>query len=111
RGRVIAIDTRKPDRKHWKEIIPQARENLTSVHITGNQFVATYLKDAHTQVKMFALDGALIREVEFSTLGTASGFGGRRTETETFYTFSSFATPPSIYRYDLLTGKSTLWKQ
>jgi prolyl oligopeptidase len=111
RGRVIAIDTRKPARKDWKEIIPQVRENLTSVHIVGNLFVATYLKDAHTQVKMFDLAGTIIREVEFPTLGTASGFGGRRTDTETFYSFSSFATPPSIYRYDLITGKSTLLRQ
>jgi prolyl oligopeptidase len=60
---------------------------------------------------MFSLDGEFIREVEFPGLGTASGFGGKRTDTETFYSFSSFATPPSIYRYDLLTGKSTLLRQ
>ncbi len=111
RGRVVAIDTRRPAREHWKEIIPQARENLTGVHLVGNLFVATYLKDAHTQVKLFEPDGTFVREVPFPTLGTASGFGGRRTDTETFYTFSSFATPPSIYRYDLITGKATLWRQ
>jgi prolyl oligopeptidase len=111
RGRVIAIDTRKPAKENWKEIIPQTKDNLTGVHITANLFVATYLKDARTQVKMFALDGTLVREVRFPTLGTAGGFRGRRTDTETFYTFSSFATPPSIYRYDMITGKSSLWRQ
>ncbi len=111
RGRLIAIDTRKPARANWKEVIPQVKDNLTAVHLIGNQFVAIYLKDARTQVKMYTLDGEFVREVDFPTLGSASGFGGRRIDTETFYTFSSFATPPSIYRYDMITGKSTLWRQ
>ena len=111
RGRVIAIDLRKPEKAHWKELVAQAAESLTGVNMVGNLFVATYLKDARTQVKMFAPDGSFVREVDFPTLGTASGFGGRRTDTETFYSFSSFATPPSTYRYDLLTGKSKLLRQ
>jgi prolyl oligopeptidase len=111
RGRLIAIDTRKPGRNNWKEIIPQAKENLRSVEMVGNLFVAQYLKDARTQVKLFAPDGTFVREVQFPTLGTAAGFGGKRTDTETFYSFSSFATPPSIYRYDLITGQSKLLRQ
>jgi prolyl oligopeptidase len=111
RGRVLAIDIRKPQRENWKEIIPQAKENLSGIGMVANQFVAHYLQDAHTQVKMFSPSGTFIREVEFPALGTASGFGGQRTDTETFYTFSSFNTPPTIYRYDLLTGKSTLYRK
>ena len=60
---------------------------------------------------MYATDGSFVREVQFPAIGTAAGFAGRRSDTETFYTFPSFATPPSIYRYDLLTGKSTLFRQ
>ena len=100
KGRLIAIDIRKPARTNWKEIIPEAKENLTSVGLVGNLFIAHYLKDARTQIKLHTMDGAFVREVEFPGIGTASGFGGRRTDTETFYAFSSFATPPSIYRYD-----------
>ncbi|GAB4147573.1 MAG: prolyl oligopeptidase family serine peptidase [Planctomycetaceae bacterium] len=111
RGRVIAIDIRKPGKRYWKELIPQAKETLSSVGIVGNMFVARYLKDARTQVKIFGLDGRFIREVKFQGIGSASGFGGRQKDTETFYTFSSFATPPSIYRYDMITGKSTLFRQ
>lgn len=108
KGRLIAIDTRKPARDNWNEIIPEAKENLRGVGLVGNLFVAHYLKDAHTQIKLYEMDGAFVREVEFPGIGTADGFGGKRTDTETFYVFSSFATPPSIYRYDLLTGKSKL---
>jgi prolyl oligopeptidase len=108
--RVIAIDVRKPDRQNWKEIIPEAKEKLESVHFVGNQLIGIYLKDAHTQVKLFSPEGALVRELELPGIGTASGFGGKRSDTETFYLFSSYATPPSIYRLDLISGKTTLWR-
>jgi prolyl oligopeptidase len=107
-GRLIAIDTRKPERKDWKEIVPEAKESLQDVSLIGNLFVASYLKDAKTQVKLYEPDGTFVREVDLPGIGTASGFGGKRSETETFYTFSSYATPSSTYRYDLVTGKSTL---
>ncbi len=110
-GRVIAIDTRKPQKENWKEVIPQAENNLRSVGIVGNLFVLGYLKDAKTQIKMYDMKGRFVREVKFPGVGVASGFGGKRTTTETFYTFSSFATPPSIYRYDMITGKSELYRR
>jgi prolyl oligopeptidase len=111
RGRLIAIDTTKPARENWKEIIPQGQDNLSSVGLVGNLFVAHYLKDARTQVKLYAPDGSFVREVDLPGIGSAVGFGGKRSDTETFYTFSSFATPPSTYRYDLITGKSTLLRR
>jgi prolyl oligopeptidase len=109
-GRVIAIDTRKPEREHWREVIPEAKEKLEAVHFVGNQLVCTYLKDAHTQVKVFNPDGRLVRELAFPGIGTASGFSGKRTDTETFYHFSSYATPPAVYRLDLITGKTDLFR-
>lgn len=109
-GRVIAIDIRKPERANWKEIVPEAKENLADVNLVGNQLICSYLKDAKTVVKMYSTAGEFVREVQFPGIGTAGGFGGKRSDTETFYTFSSFATPPTIYRYDLLTGKSTVFR-
>jgi prolyl oligopeptidase len=111
RKRVIAIDIRKPERKHWKELIPQQAEPMVSVGVVGNLLVVTSLKDARTQVTLFTMDGKLLRNVEFPGIGTATGFGGKRTDTETFYSFSSFATPPSTFRYDLITGESTLLRR
>jgi prolyl oligopeptidase len=111
RSRLIAIDTRKPEKANWKEIIPQTKENLRGIGLVANMFVTSYLKDARTQVKLYTMEGKPVREVDFPTLGSASGFGGKRTDTETFYAFSSFATPPSIYRYDLITGQSKLFRQ
>jgi prolyl oligopeptidase len=111
KGRVVAIDTRHPDRKDWKTVIPEAEPTLQGVNVVGNLFVASYLKDAYTQVKLFAPDGTFVREVEFPGIGTASGFGGKRSDTETFYSFSSFTTPPTIYRYNTITGKGTVFRQ
>ncbi|MDF5739574.1 MULTISPECIES: prolyl oligopeptidase family serine peptidase [unclassified Nostoc] len=111
RGRVIAIDTKNPAPENWREIIPQSAETLESVGILNNQFVADYLKDAHSQIKIFDLKGAFVREVELPGLGSAGGFGGKRHDTETFYSYTSFTTPGTIYRYDMITGKSTVFRQ
>ncbi len=109
RSRVVAIDIHNPTVR--KEIIPQAKESLEGASLVGDQIIAEYLKDARSQVKLFSLDGKLIRELELPGLVTATGFGGKRTDKETFYSVSSFATPTSIYRLDLQTGKSTLFRQ
>ncbi|MBE8965203.1 S9 family peptidase [Nostocales cyanobacterium LEGE 12452] len=111
RGRVIAIDTKNPIPENWQEIIPQSAETLESVGILNNQFVADYLKDAHSQIKIFDLKGAFIREVELPALGSAGGFGGKRYDTETFYSFTSFTIPGTIYHYDMVTGKSEVFRQ
>ncbi len=110
RGRVIAIDTRNPKPESWKEIIPQAEETLDSVNVVGDRFIASYLKDAHTQVNVYALDGTLVREVDLPGLGTAAGFGGKRSYRDTFYSFTSFTSPATVYRYEVASGKSTLFR-
>ncbi len=109
--RMIAIDLRHPARAEWKEIIPESENVLRGVSFVGNLFVANYLKDARTEVIMFAPDGERVGELQLPAIGTASGFGGKRTDTETFYSFSSFAVPPSIYRFDLITRQSRLLRR
>jgi len=111
RGRVIAIDTRRPDRGAWKELVPEAQETLTSVGTISNSFVANYLKDAHDQVKFFDLGGKLLRELELPGIGSAGGFSGRRSDTETFYSFTSFSMPQTVYRYDCTTGQSSVFRK
>jgi len=111
RGRVIAIDSNNPARENWQEIIPQAAETLEGVGLLNNQFVADYLKDARSSIKIFNLDGSFIREVELPGIGSAGGFGGKRYDTETFYTFTSFTTPGTIYRYNMVSGESTLFRK
>ena len=111
RGRVIEIDVTQPDRQQWQEIIPQSAETLESVGLLNDQLVASYLKDARSQVKIFGLNGDFVREVALPGIGSAGGFDGKREDTETFYSFTSFTTPPTLYRYNLVTDESTLFRQ
>src|SRR5581483_2078966 len=90
RSRVVAIDSRNPAKANWKEIVPQAADNLTGVSWVGDLLICDYLHDAHTQVKLFKPDGTFVREIPLPGLGTAGGFRGKRTDAETFYSFSSF---------------------
>ncbi len=109
--RVIAIDVSKPQREHWKEIIPEGPHKLESTSLVGGQLICEYLKDASSAVRCHDLEGKLIRGVELPGIGSVGGFGGRREDKETFYAFSSFTQPSSIYRYEIASGKSTLWKR
>jgi prolyl oligopeptidase len=111
RGRVIAIDIERPAREHWREVIPQAAETLRGVSLLNDQFVLTYLKDAHSRVRIVGRDGRLIREVALPGIGSASGFGGRRDDTETFYAFTGFTVPGTIYHYDLRTGDRSVFRE
>ncbi|SFI08096.1 prolyl oligopeptidase [Planctomicrobium piriforme] len=124
RKRVIAVDTRAIPRgidvakkdepgvpPPYREIIPQQAETITGVSFVGNLFFVESLKDAKTQVALYRPDGGFLRNIDFPGIGSASGFGGKRTDTETYYSFSSFDTPPSIYKYDIFTGSSTLQRQ
>ncbi len=109
--RLIAIDLAHPKPDAWREIIPTDENVLRQVDYVGGYFFAQYLQDAKTQVRVFDREGKFIREVEFPGIGSADGFSGRQDDTETFYSFSSFATPPSIYRYDVATGESRLLRR
>ena len=108
---ILTIDVNRPEKENWNVIIPEAEEAMDSVGMIGDYIVCDYLKDAKTQIKLFDLAGKFIREVEFPGIGTAGGFDGKRSDRETFYTFSSFNRPTSIYRYDLKTGTSSLFRQ
>jgi prolyl oligopeptidase len=111
KGKIIAIDTRRPERDAWRTLVPEAAETIQSADLAGNQFLIAYLKDATTRVRSFGIDGAPIREVTLPGIGTAFGFNGRRDVGEVAYIYTSFNTPPTVYRYDLAGGASTLWKR
>ena len=113
RGKIIAIDTNKPERNNWKEIVAESAETIdgeSGVSFVNNQFIVPYLKDARSQIKIFAVNGKLVREVELPGIGTASGFAGKRKDKETFYAFTGFTAPTTIYRYDLVKGKSAIFR-
>ncbi|MEP6787168.1 MAG: prolyl oligopeptidase family serine peptidase [Acidobacteriota bacterium] len=110
RSKVVKVNVLA--RSHiWSDVIPESKDTLNGVQFVNEQFVLNYLSDAHTNIKIFDTNGKRVRDVALPGIGTAGGFGGKRTDTETFYTYSSFNAPPTIYRYDMKTGKSTLFRQ
>jgi prolyl oligopeptidase len=112
KGRVVVIDIRKPEKANWKTLIPEGKDVLNGVGFIGGLFSCNYLQDAKTVVKFFNVDGKFVRDVQFpDAVGTAGGFGGKRTETETYYSFTSFNRPPTIFAYDVITGTSKLFRQ
>ena len=110
-SRVIAIDTRRPEPEHWSEVIPEADDSLQTVSLVGNYFFAIYLHDAYNQVRVFDLRGELVRTIDLPGIGSVAGFTGSRDDAETFYLFTGFTTPGSIYHYDIATGKSTIFRE
>ncbi|HRJ09340.1 MAG TPA: prolyl oligopeptidase family serine peptidase [Prosthecobacter sp.] len=111
RYRVIAIDTSRPQRVHWREIVPQQEDKLEGASIVGGQLLCEYLKDARSEMRAHDLDGALIRSIELPGIGTVGGFGGRMDQKQIFYAFTSFTEPGAIYRYDVETGRSFLHRR
>jgi len=110
RYRVLAVDLDKPQRENWRDVIAASDNVLQSANLVGGMFFARYLQDALSQVQVFDTAGKLQREVKLPGLGSVGGFGGRRDDTETFYSFTSYTTPGTIYRYDIASGRSSIWR-
>jgi prolyl oligopeptidase len=106
RGRIVAIDITKPE--EIKTLVPEGADTLENVELVGDRFIASYLKDAHSAVRLFELTGKEAGEIKLPGLGTASGFKGKRKDTETFYSYVSYTEPPTVYRYDMKSGQSSV---
>ena len=110
RYRVIAINTTKPARDQWRTLIAQSQDKLEGVSLVGGQFLCEYLHDARSLVQAHDLEGKFLHEIKLPGIGTAGGFGGRHDDKETFYAYSSFTAPGVIYRYDIASGTSTVYR-
>ena len=110
RGRILAVDTRRPDPAAWREVVPQSADVIEGSQIIHNTFVARYLHDAYSQLKLFALDGKPLGDVALPTLGSIAQVTGERGDDEMFYAFTSFLYPTTIFRHDFATGQSSVFK-
>jgi prolyl oligopeptidase len=106
KGRIIAVIADRPD--IMTTVVAETADKLESVDLVGDRFIASYLKDAHSVVRVFELSGKPAGEIALPGLGTAGGFTGKRTDTETFYSYVSFTDPPTVYRYDMKSGQSAV---
>jgi prolyl oligopeptidase len=110
-SRVVLVDPKRPEEANWKTILPEREEPLESVTSAGHRIFAAYLKDVTTKAYVYKQDGTLEREIELPGIGVAGGFNGQADDTFVFYTFTSQVSPPTIYRYDIDTGKSTVFRR
>ncbi len=110
RKRVIAIDTRHPERARWREIIPQSPDVLDGIHIIHDTFVANYMHDASSRLRLFTLEGRLVKDLPLPTLGSIGAISGERKDDEMFYAFTSFLYPTTIFRYDFKSGGTSVFK-
>jgi prolyl oligopeptidase len=110
-GRIFLFDPKNPDEKNWKDVIGEKPEPLDGYNTVGGKLFVTYLKDVATHAYVYSLDGKLENEIQLPGLGTAGGFGGRLEDQFTFYSFTTFNFPATIYKYDIATKKSTLFRQ
>jgi prolyl oligopeptidase len=109
RNRIIAINIEQPERANWKELIPQQDDVIAFALMVNDQFVVTYMHDAHHQIKIFNLDGSYQRDIPLPGLGSIIGISGRPHDTEMFLDFTSFLYAPTIFRYDFPGDTLSPW--
>ncbi len=111
RQRIIGIDIHRPARDNWTEIVPQTEATMEGATVIADRFVVLYLKDATSEVRLHTLDGRLEKALQLPGTGTAMGFPGRRSDRETFYAFTSYSSPSTIFRYDFENGRSSVFRR
>lgn len=109
--KLVLLDPKTPGTASWKELIPEQKMLMENVRTGGGKLFVTYLQDASTHVEQYSMEGKAERKIELPGIGTASGFGCRKEDDFFFYSFTSFTHPTTIYRYDIKTGKSTLYRE
>jgi prolyl oligopeptidase len=108
-GRIFAVDLSKPARANWHEIVKESASVIEEFTAAGGRLAVKYLENVNSRVRIVDAAGKHIREIAFPTLGTVTGMAGRWDVDETFYTFASFAQPPTTYRYQMASGKQDVW--
>ena len=93
-ARVVAVNVNRPGSGTVVEVIPESNEALEKSTLVGDRLIAQYLKDVHSVVSVYSLTGDLETRVELPGMGTVEGFDGHASDTETFYSYTDFTTPP-----------------
>ena len=109
RWRVFVVDAAHPTRDNWRELIPQGDGILQGFDIIGGKLIATYEKNASSQLKSFSLDGKPLADIALPTIGSVTEVGGNWESKDAFYSFNSYTVPPTVFHYDVAAGKSSEW--
>ena len=108
-GRVIVVDARAPVTR--RTIVPEGGAALARARYVGGRFIAQYIENAHSVARVYERDGRPVGEVPLPGLGSIEGFEGESTQSETFFAYTDYLTPPEIFRFDVPANRATLWRQ
>ena len=108
-GRIVRMDLSNPSRDHWTEVVPAGSYAIDDFAVAGGRLFVNYLEDVVSKIRVFDPDGKPLGEIPLPAIGAAGPVTGRWTASEGFFTFESYHVPPSIYRYDVASAKSTEW--
>ncbi len=108
--KLITVDAADAKPENWQDLIPET-ENVLSIATGGGKIFAEYLKDATSMILQYDLDGKMEHGIELPAVGTAGGFSAKKEDKESYYTFTSYVYPPTIFKYDIASGKSELYKK
>ena len=109
-GRLVKVKASNPDPQNWTDVIAERKEPL-SISTGGGYFFASYLKDALSLVEQVDLNGKVVRTISLPGKGTASGFSGKWKDPVLYFTFTSYTQPATIYSLDVISGKSSIYKE
>ena len=109
-NKVVTVDAADAKPQNWKDLIPETK-NVLDISSAGGKLFAAYLKDATSLVMRYDYNGKLEETIKLPGVGSASGFNGKKNEKETFFTFTSYVYPATIFKYDIASGKSELFKK
>ncbi len=110
-GRVVSLDLAHPDPATWRTVVPQGKDRIGGVSLVGGKLLVQVQADARSRVDVWTPDGKPLGQVPLPGVGTAGGFGGRREDRETFFTFTNVQTPGTVYRLDLATMTPAVYRQ
>lgn len=107
--KIVVVDALKPTAENWVDFIPET-EHVLSISTAGGYFFTKYMVDAVSKVMQYDYDGNKVRDVQLPGIGSASGFGAKKEETDLYFSFSNYTTPGNIYKYSIVEGTSKLYR-
>lgn len=108
RGRIIEVDLVNPESEHWRTLVNEQDQAIDGASFVGGILILRYIVDAHAQVRLHSPDGVNLGSVELPGKGTVDGFAGQSDAAETFFSYTGFTTPASVFRFDLATRSTTV---
>lgn len=110
-GRVIAVDLNQPEREHWREVVAEGEDAIQTAYKVGGHLIVLSLHNAYSQVRVFDLQGRFRHQVRLPGMGSVSGFEGSQAGTGTFYHYTSFTDPGTVYYYEVEQDRSRVFRQ